>query len=60
LGKHKVLGHPAKIVGLRTESRANVPRSGEHTAEILKGLGYSTTEIAGFKKRGIIGPRPGS
>ena len=60
LGKHKVLGHPAKIVGLRTESRANVPRSGEHTAEILKDLGYSATEIAGFKKRGIIGPRPGS
>src|SRR2546427_698389 len=60
LGKHKVLGHPAKIVGLRTESRANVPRSGEHTAEILKDLGYSATEIAGFTKRGIIGPRPGS
>jgi len=57
LGKHKVLGHPAKIEGLKSDKRANVPRRGEHTAAILKDLGYSATEVAGFTRRGIIGPR---
>ena len=60
LGKHKVLGHSAKIEGVRTDARANVPKKGEHTAEVLKELGYSATEVGGLKKRGVIGPGPGS
>ena len=60
LGKHKVLGHSAKIEGVRADARANVPKKGEHTEEVLKELGYSAREVGGLRRRGIIGPGPGS
>jgi crotonobetainyl-CoA:carnitine CoA-transferase CaiB-like acyl-CoA transferase len=56
LGKHKVLAHPAKIEGLSRVTSAHVPRKGEHTAEVLKSLGYMSVEIAHLRKRGVIGP----
>ena len=55
LGKRKVLGHPAKMKGVRPDTVASVPKKGEHTMEVLKDLGYSAKEVAGLRQRGIIG-----
>jgi len=37
---------PAKI--------GHAPKLGEHNAEVLEALGYSTSDIAGLKERGVI------
>ena len=36
------------------ETRWLGPKLGEHTAEVLSGLGYSRDELAGLKQRGVI------
>ena len=36
------------------ETRWLGPKLGEHTAEVLAGLGYSSDELADFKRRGAI------
>jgi len=56
LGKRKVLGHPAKMEGLSRPASAHVPAKGEHTAEVLRGLGYTAAEIAALRKRDVIAP----
>ena len=56
LGKRKVMGHPAKMEGLPRSARAHVPGKGEHTAEVLKELGYSAAQVAALRKRNIIAP----
>jgi crotonobetainyl-CoA:carnitine CoA-transferase CaiB-like acyl-CoA transferase len=55
LGKRKVLNHPAKIEGLPRAASAHVPQRGEHTAEVLKSLGYTAADIRRLRKRGIVG-----
>jgi len=55
LGKQKVLNHPAKFEGLSRAASAHVPQKGEHTAEVVRSLGYSPVEIARLRKAGVIG-----
>jgi len=55
LGTRKVLGHPAKIEGLPRSASGHVPAKGEHTAEVLKSLGYTAADISRLRKRGVVG-----
>ena len=45
---------PLSFDGARIEHRSRPPRLGEHSAEILKELGYDETAIAGFAAQGIV------
>ena len=37
------------------EIRSAAPRTGQHTVEVLKGIGFDANQIAGLAERGIIG-----
>ncbi len=55
----KVLGSAIKMTGLRgDEIQAHVPVLGEHTAEVLQGLGLSEDEIDGLCRDGIATSAP--
>ena len=43
--KTKVPGLPVEMDGARLTTRLDIPKVGEHTRELLAGLGYPTTEI---------------
>jgi len=45
---------PVSFDGERVAHRSPPPRLGEHTAEILGGLGYSADEIASLQVEGIV------
>lgn len=48
------LVNPLARAGLARTAHCPAPQLGEHSAEILSGLGYSREEIEGFRKGGII------
>ena len=56
LGRRTVLGHPAHHGGLPRDPSGFVAAKGEHTVEVLEGLGYSREAIEGLRARGVIGP----
>ena len=56
LGRIKQLGAPIKFSETPCESPAAAPLYGQHTIEILEGLGYSRESIDGFRKNGVIEP----
>ena len=54
-------GEPLKVPGVIPKLSASpgairtpAPTLGEHTEEILMGLGYSSAEISGFREKGIL------
>jgi CoA:oxalate CoA-transferase len=53
-GKIKLIGVPTKLSLTPGEVTAPPPTLGQHTTEILEGLGYSKTDIKGFAEQGII------
>ncbi|MGQ0750371.1 MAG: CaiB/BaiF CoA transferase family protein [Betaproteobacteria bacterium] len=50
----KVPGIVPRLSGTPGETRWLGPKLGEHTAEVLSGLGYSRSELADLKQRGVI------
>lgn len=51
---HQLVGSPLKLSHTPVSYRSAPPVLGEHTAEILKTLGYDDTAIARFQSQGII------
>ena len=54
IGRMKVLGNPVKSSGELARSRAPAPWLGQHSAEVLKGLGYTDAQIAALFADGVI------
>ncbi len=50
----QVSGLPVNFSSIRGGITAAPPRSGEHSREILAGLGYSAADIQGFFEQGIV------
>lgn len=53
-GKIKMVGFPWYFSETPAQWRRKAPSLGEHTDEILAEIGYSTEEIAGFRKEDIV------
>jgi len=45
---------PITLDGARLPVRANPPRAGEHTDEILAAIGYSHDDVARLRARGVV------
>jgi crotonobetainyl-CoA:carnitine CoA-transferase CaiB-like acyl-CoA transferase len=45
---------PITMAGQRLGVRLHPPRMGEHTAELLQGLGYTDGDIAGLRERQVV------
>ena len=54
-GRIKTLNNPIKLSKTKAEITMPGPKIGEHTDEILKGLGYAEGEIQAMKASGAIG-----
>ena len=54
LGTKEVVASPINLVGHPKTIRSATPDAGEHTMEVLRGLGYSDAELADMKHRGIV------
>ncbi len=53
-GEVRMLGVPVRLSRTPGRPQGPAPRLGEHTAEILKGLGYSPRAISALEAEGII------
>ncbi len=53
-GQVRLVGVPTKLSLTPGEVAMAPPTLGQHTAEILKDLGYKDAEIEGFKEKGIV------
>lgn len=54
-GAVQVAGNPIKLSSMADEtSRPPVPELGEHTADVLAGLGYDDDQIAALRAQGVI------
>ncbi|HTH12714.1 MAG TPA: CoA transferase, partial [Acidovorax sp.] len=45
---------PLRMDGQRLDVRRDPPRLGQHTAELLQGLGYTVDEVASLQAAGAI------
>jgi len=54
LGKIKLLSEPGKINGEKPNSELHPPLPGEHTIEVLKGLGYPNEEIEELLSENVV------
>jgi crotonobetainyl-CoA:carnitine CoA-transferase CaiB-like acyl-CoA transferase len=54
LGKYRQLGIPIKLCGTPGSLKTKAPELGEHTAELLKKMGYSEEKVQEYKTNGII------
>jgi crotonobetainyl-CoA:carnitine CoA-transferase CaiB-like acyl-CoA transferase len=53
-GHRRLLGLPLKLSEAPPEVRLAAPALGEHTEEILTGLGYSARLIEQFRRDGVL------
>jgi crotonobetainyl-CoA:carnitine CoA-transferase CaiB-like acyl-CoA transferase len=55
VGKIKIPGYPVHFSEARAQTTCAAPALGEHTEEVLTGLGeYTQEEIAQLRKEGVI------
>ncbi len=54
LGGIKIVKTPIFFSGQALKARSQAPQLGEHTDEVLKGLGYSEADIQRFEDNGIV------
>jgi len=54
IGEVKLFGLTAKLSRTPGEIKSPPPRLGAHTEEVLLGLGYTKTEIAGLREKAIV------
>jgi crotonobetainyl-CoA:carnitine CoA-transferase CaiB-like acyl-CoA transferase len=50
----KMTGVPVKLSATPGEAGCAPPLLGQHTEEVLRGLGYDANQCAEFKKRGVV------
>jgi crotonobetainyl-CoA:carnitine CoA-transferase CaiB-like acyl-CoA transferase len=55
IGKVKQIGVAPKLSDTPGMPRATAPLIGQHTDEILRGLGYTAEQIGGLRERGVVG-----
>jgi crotonobetainyl-CoA:carnitine CoA-transferase CaiB-like acyl-CoA transferase len=53
-GYRRVLGFPLKLSEAPMDIRLPAPALGEHTEELLGGLGYSQAQIGTFRRNGVL------
>jgi len=53
-GRVKALGHPVKFSGTPGEMKRPAPLLGQHTREVLAGLGYGAAEIEALQREGAV------
>jgi crotonobetainyl-CoA:carnitine CoA-transferase CaiB-like acyl-CoA transferase len=54
VGKHRIFGLPTKLSRTPGGVHSPAPLAGQHTEEILKGLGYTENELEEFRAQGVI------
>jgi crotonobetainyl-CoA:carnitine CoA-transferase CaiB-like acyl-CoA transferase len=54
IGRMKIIGNPVKASGELARSRTPAPWLGQHTAEVMRSLGYSDQDIAALFSDGVV------
>ena len=54
IGRMKIIGNPVKASAELARSRAPAPWLGQHSAEVLRALGYSEPEVAALFSGGVV------
>jgi len=54
MGNINIPGYPVHFSESSAGTRSSAPSIGEHTDEILQGIGYSSEDIEDLKKEGIV------
>jgi len=54
IGDVKLFGLTAQLSRTPGAIKSPPPKLGEHTAQLLAGIGYSTKDVASLKERGIV------
>lgn len=54
LGRFDVVASPLTLSGVSKAVRSPTPDAGAHTAEVLRGLGYTDAEIEGLRRQGAV------
>jgi len=52
--RRTTLGNPIKLSDTPPHLRWPAPALGQHTEEVLAGLGYSRNDVAALRERGVI------
>ena len=53
-GDSRIVGSPIRLSDTPTAVHRPAPVTGEHTLEILEGLGYSASDVEDFRTQGVI------